>query len=60
MVSGRSDIIDIAGYVRHETDAAILLFDGEREVWLPKSKIEDNGDGTWGMPEWLAMEKELI
>ena len=60
MTSGRSDLIDIAGEVRVDRDASILFYDGDREVWLPKSQIEINGDGTVTMPEWLAQEKELI
>lgn len=59
-VSGGSDLIDIAGLVRSETDKAILFDDGTQTVWLPKSKVEDNEDGTYAMPEWLAKEKGLI
>ncbi|HMO86377.1 MAG TPA: hypothetical protein PKC18_15810 [Lacipirellulaceae bacterium] len=43
--------------------SAWLVFDGAREVWLPKSQAELERDGTaWRatMPEWLAREKELI
>lgn len=39
---------------------ANVFFDGSRAVWLPKSQIEVNDDGTVTMPEWLAHEKELI
>jgi hypothetical protein len=60
-MSGRSDIIDVAAELRHETDKAFLVFDGTREVWLPKSMVEyDSTDGTFAMPEWLAMDKGLI
>ncbi len=59
-MNARSDLVDIAGEKRHETGRAILIFDGTRSVWLPKSLVEDNGDGTFAMPEWLAQEKELI
>lgn len=55
------EIIEIAGQLRHETERAYLLFDGDKEVWLPKSSCEwDASDNTMQMPEWLAMEKELI
>jgi hypothetical protein len=57
---GNSDLVDIAAEIRRETEKAWLLFDGEREVWVPKSQVEDNGDGTFAMPEWLAIAKELI
>ena len=57
----RSDLVDIAGEVRRETDRAFLIFDGTQEVWLPKSLVEhDETDGTFAMPEWLAKDKGLI
>ena len=56
----RSNLVDIAGEKRHETESAILIFDGVRAVWLPKSQVEENDDNTFTMPEWLAQEKELI
>lgn len=51
---------DIAAEIRVETARAWLVFDGAREVWLPKSLVESNGDGTFTLPEWLAKEKGLI
>ena len=61
MSSGRSDIIDVAGELRGETDKAFRVFDGTREIWLPKSQVEhDATEGTFAMPEWLAREKGLI
>jgi len=59
-VTGASDLIDIAGELRIETEKAMLVFDGEQSVWLPKSLVEENGDGTFTMPEWLAKDKGLI
>lgn len=53
-------LIDIAGELRHETAKAFLVFDGAKEVWLPKSIVEHNDDGTWTLPEWLAKDKGLI
>jgi hypothetical protein len=59
--SGRSDIVDIEGEIREPgTALAVQFYDGERTVWLPRSQIEINDDGTVSMPEWLAKEKELI
>lgn len=59
--NGRSDIIDIAGELRRETERAFLIFDGTREAWLPKALVEhDPTDGTFAMPEWLAKDKGLI
>lgn len=55
------ELIDLGGEVRHETDKAFLFFDGAREVWLPKSQVEwDEKGAIMTMPEWLAVEKELI
>ena len=60
-MSARSDVVDVAAELRRETDRAFLVFDGEREVWLPKALVEhDPHDGTFAMPEWLARDKELI
>lgn len=68
----KKELIDIAAICRHETNQAFLLADGRSEikkgdtvpselkVWVPKSQVEDNGDGTFTMPEWLAMEKGFI
>jgi hypothetical protein len=56
---------EITGQMKYETDKAMLLFDGKKEVWVPKSQIEDTERMEKNMvvitiPEWLAMEKELI
>jgi hypothetical protein len=53
-------LTDIAAERRGETDRAIKLFDGVRTEWVPKSQVEDNGDGTFTMPEWLAKDKGFI
>lgn len=53
-------LVEIAAEIRHETDKAYLLFDGTRKEWVPKSYVEDNGDGTFTMPEWLAQDKGFI
>lgn len=60
MTTGRSDLIDIAAELRGETDLAYRIFDGDQTVWVPKSQVERNDDGTFAMPEWLAKEKGLI
>ena len=47
-----------------ERGDAILIFDGEDEVFLPKSQCEwdlDEGeDGTILVEEWLANQEGLI
>jgi hypothetical protein len=55
----KSDLVDIAAELRRETDRAWLIFDGDREAWIPKSQAE-RGRDTFTMPEWLAREKGLI
>jgi len=60
----RSDLIDIACKLQHETPRAWLLDCGEKEpVWIPKSQAEfydDRNGGIITMPHWLAREKGLI
>ena len=53
-------LIDIAAEIRGETKAALRLYDGDKTEWVPKSQVEDNGDGTFTLPEWLAKEKGFI
>jgi hypothetical protein len=55
-----SSLFDFAAEKRAETDKAMQLYDGKRTVWLPKSQVQDNGDGTFTVPEWLAIDKELV
>jgi hypothetical protein len=52
--------IEIAGELRRETVKAVLVFDGDIEAWLPKSLVEDLGDGTWMVPMWLARKEGLV
>lgn len=63
MTSGASDLIEVCGEIRAQTEKAIKLFDGTREAWLPISQIEveKNADGTVTvtLPEWLATDKGL-
>ena len=53
-------LYDFAGEKRRETERAFLIFDGTKEIWFPKACTEDNGDGTFTVPEWLAIEKEIV
>lgn len=53
-------LIDIAAEVCGESKAAYRLYDGAKTEWVPKSQVENNGDGTFTMPEWLAKEKGFI
>ena len=60
MTSGRSDIVYIAASICGETEKAWRLDDGTTKEWVPKSQVENNNDGTFAMPEWLASEKGFI
>lgn len=60
MRSSSPKLVDIAAELRGETDRAYRLYDGAKTEWLPKSQVEDNGDGTFTMPEWLAKEKGFL
>jgi hypothetical protein len=54
MSSKSGELFDLAAELRHETLLAYLLFDGTKEAWVPKSQVENNNDGTFTMPQWLA------
>jgi hypothetical protein len=56
----KSELFDLAAEVKGETDKAWRLSDGTKTEWVPKSQVEDNGDGTFTMPLWLAEEKGFI
>lgn len=53
-------LTDIAAECKGETAKAFRLYDGAKTEWVPKQYVEDNGDGTYTMPEWLAQEKGFI
>jgi hypothetical protein len=53
-------LFDFAATLKHETDAAFLVNDGDKDYWLPKKLTEDNGDGTFTIPEWMAIEKGIV
>jgi hypothetical protein len=59
MVSGRSNLVDVECELVHETERAILVYNGKVKVWLPKSVAEFE-DGIVTLPEKFAIEKELI
>ena len=59
----KSDLIDLEVEIKAETDAAVLVSDGDKEAWLPKSQIEIERKGrvaTVTLPEWLAIAKEFV
>ena len=53
--------------IRHMTAKAALVYDGQREAWLPYSQIEDGLENVeigqhvkLLIHEWLAKDKGLI
>lgn len=62
------DTVDFSNVVaKHETEAAILCVVDGKEVWIPKSQIddssevkEDGDEGTLVVSEWIAEQKDLI
>ena len=56
-----SELVDIAGEIRHETEKAYLFYDGIKEIWIPKSQCQWDPDAKeMTMPEWIAKDKGLI
>lgn len=44
----------------NESGGAYLVNDGTKDHWLPKRFTENNGDGTFTIPIWMAEEKGII
>lgn len=57
----KSDLVDITARLVRESVGGLawLIDDGNRQVWVPRSQVERDGD-TFTMPEWLANEKGLL
>ena len=62
----KSDLIDVAVQLHHETEKAWLVSDDgdkAKAVWIPKSQAEIEPKGSahiLTLPEWLANDKRLI
>jgi hypothetical protein len=59
------DIIEVCCQKKHETEKAILVVNlKNKDAWLAKSQIQIDSDKKGvvelQMPEWLALDKELI
>ena len=50
----------------HQTDEAVLICDGDKECWIPKSCIENSSDIDFryntiiNVEEWFAIKQGLI
>jgi hypothetical protein len=53
-------LVDVEAKLVGESARAFKINDGKREVWVPKSEAQDNEDGTFTMPYWLAHREGLI
>ena len=67
MADFSKSLVEVAVIVKRETDKAFCVtVDDKRQVWLPKSQVEWHIDdtktnsGVMVMPEWLAIDKELV
>ena len=58
------ELVDLPCILKHETKLAYLCdFGTGPALWVPKSQCEYHKEGKneiMTMPEWLAIEKELI
>jgi hypothetical protein len=65
-MSKKNELVDITVNLLHETEMAVLVTDGDDEVWLPKSQIEyeiiDQRERTAvvTMPTWLAEKHDFF
>ena len=53
-------LVDIEGELRGETEKAYRIYDGKTTDWVPKKYVEQNDDGSFTMPMWLATEKGFV
>ena len=53
-------LFDFSAELKNETDRAFLVNGGDKDFWLPKRFTENNGDGTFTIPEWLAIERGIV
>lgn len=58
--NGDVELYDMDAELKHETEDAFLVTDGADNYWLPKSLTENNGDGTFTLPRWLAEKKGIV
>ena len=57
----RNRLVEVDAEIEREAPEAWLLDVGlDKPVWVPKSQVEDLGENTFKMPEWLALRKGII
>ena len=52
--------IDIAATIIADITKSYYLHAGTKTEWVLKSQVQDNNDGTFTMPHWLAKDKGFI
>lgn len=67
MTKKNHNIAEFEVFIKAQTEKAILVEDlNGKDIWIPKSQIEADELFETGqkqsvqMPEWLAIDKELI
>lgn len=57
-----NDMLEFAVGLRFETEKAYKVFDGQKEIWLPKSQVEFVGSkgNIVEVPKWLAEKTGLL
>ncbi|HKM80222.1 MAG TPA: hypothetical protein VJY15_04605 [Candidatus Acidoferrum sp.] len=53
-------LFDFAATLKYETENAFRVTGGVQNYRRPKKITEDNGDGTFTILEWLAIEKGIV
>jgi len=54
------ELFDVSAEIRMETEKAWQIDDGTKLEWVPKSQVQNNEDGTFTMPMWLAKTKGFV
>lgn len=59
------NLVEFLCEIKHETELALLVSDGENEYWIPTSQIEERehlggGNTNIYIKEWLAIEKGIV
>lgn len=64
---GDTKFVEVDCDVRHATDSAVKIYDGDRELWIPRSQLDTPDDEiivgehmTLLVAEWFATKNGLI
>jgi len=71
---GNKRMVEVTDWeIKHHTETAILVTDGDTEIWIPLSLVEElagyEGEDldeeiekleSFTVPEWIAIQKGLI